>query len=343
MQHLPSPRSAALTTAATAAALVATALGVLPATTAQAAPQPVSASTASSSPTPVTPPAAGVAPSWATATTESSPQVLPTVRAGDRASADLRARDAAGATYTLTTADGAEAHLDDGLTFADGVLSGTVTYAGTSTLRVTATTAAGSAEHWVRQTVLPAAATGVGVVVRTVPAASDGTYTWVGADGRVYPDPLTVGQGDILTLEPWTTDRFGNAVAVAADAEVRASDDADRVSHEDGSVSVAFAGAAAQTVRVSVDGVTTTFPVRVTGAPAATTPGGDATVAAGTGRTLGDVDAARAADRTTTVTDGALAWTGADAAVPVGWAVGLLALGTAVVGLRRARRTRHRA
>lgn len=337
MQHVPSPRSAALTTAATAAVLVATACGVLPAAAAQAAPQPVSASTASSSSTPVTP---AVAPSWAAATSESSPLVLPTVRAGDPSSADLRARDADGATYSLTTADGTEAHLDDGLTFVDGVLSGTATHAGTTTVRVTATTAAGTAEHWVQRTVLPAAATGVGVVVRTVPAATDGTYTWVGADGRVYPDPLTVARGGSLTLEPWTTDRFGNTVAVAADAEVRASDDADRVDRADATVTVTFAGAAAQTVRVSVAGAATEFPVRVTGGRAATAPDGDATPAARVGQASDDGPANARSDADTA---GELAWTGADAVVPIGWAVALLALGTAVVGLRRARRTRHRA
>ncbi|MFJ6171390.1 hypothetical protein [Curtobacterium sp. NPDC092190] len=340
MQHVPSARSAARTTAAAAAVLVAAALGVLPAATARAATQPVSASTASSSPTPVTPPTTADVPSWAGATSESSPQVLPTVRAGEPSSADLRARDADGATYSLTTADGATAHLDDGLTFAHGVLSGTPTHAGTATVRVTATTAVGSAEHWVRWTVLPAAATGVGVVVRTVPAASDGTYTWVGADGRVYPDPLGVAPGGSLTLEPWTTDRFGNTVAVAEDAEVRASDDADRVDRADGPVTVTFAGAASQTVRVSVDGTATTFPVRVTGGRAATAPEGDATTAARVGQ---DPDGGPSNARSVADTAGELAWTGADAAVPIGWAVALLALGTAVVGLRRARRTRHRA
>ncbi len=340
MHHVPSARSAARTTAAAAAVLVAAALGVLPAATARGATQPVSASTASSSPTPVTPPAAGVAPSWATTTTESSPQVLPTVRAGEPSSADLRARDADGAAYSLTTADGATAHPDDGLTFAHGVLSGTPTHAGTATVRVTATTAVGSAEHWVRWTVLPAAATGVGVVVRTVPAASDGTYTWVGADGRVYPDPLSVALGGSLTLEPWTTDRFGNTVAVAEDAEVRASDDADRVDRADGTVTVTFTGAASQTVRVSVDGTATTFPVRVTGGRAATAPEGDATTAARVGQ---DPDGGPSSARSVADTAGELAWTGADAAVPIGWAVALLTLGTAVVGLRRARRTRHRA
>lgn len=340
MHHVPSARSAARTTAAAAAVLVAAALGVLPAATARGATQPVSASTASSSPTPVTPPTTADVPSWAAATSESSPQVLPTVRAGEPSSADLRARDADGAAYSLTTADGATAHPDDGLTFAHGVLSGTPTHAGTATVRVTATTAVGSAEHWVRWTVLPAAATGVGVVVRTVPAASDGTYTWVGADGRVYPDPLGVALGGSLTLEPWTTDRFGNTVAVAEDAEVRASDDADRVDRADGTVTVTFTGAASQTVRVSVDGTATTFPVRVTGGRAATAPEGDATTAARVGQ---DPDGGSSSARSVADTAGELAWTGADAAVPIGWAVALLTLGTAVVGLRRARRTRHRA
>ena len=342
MKHVPSCRSAARTTAATAGALVAVALGVLPATTAQAAPRPVSATTASSSSTPDTPAPAAAGPSYAGATSATSPLVLPTVRAGDTVSVDLRARDADGATYTLTTPDGAEAHLDDGLVLRDGVLSGTATWAGTSTLQVTATTARGTATQWVRWTALPAAAVGVGVVVRSVPAAADGSYTWVGEDGEVYPEPIAVAQGGSITLVPWTTDRYDNTTDVTSRAAVSTNDDADRVEHADGTLTVTFAGAAAQTVRVAVDGVATEFAVRVTGQAAATADHGDAAPAARVEQTTSNGAAAPVSTRTT-ADDRALAWTGADAAVPVGWAVGLLALGTAVVGLRRARRTRHRA
>ncbi len=133
----------------------------------------------------------------------------------------------------------------------------------------------------------------------------------------------------------------GLGPGAAEDAVVRACDDADRVDRADGTVTVTFAGAASQTVRVSVDGTATTFPVRVTGGRAATAPEGDATTAARVGQDPdGGPSSARSDSRTPPVNSpGPGRCRRADR---LGRARSSRS-GTAVVGMRRARRTRHRA
>lgn len=327
-----------------------------------AAPAPAASGTASAS---------ASAPSYSEGTSESSPRVLPTVTAGGTVAADLRAQDARGATYTLTETDGSPARLNEGLTFRNGFLRGTATVAGTFTLRVTATTAGGTATQWIRQTVEPAAVVGVGVVVHGVPAAADGSYTWVEGDQTGSPIPITVVPGGSITLVPWTIDAHGNTVQATDRAQVWASDDADRVEQGPDGFTVTFATAATHTVWVSVDGVCAEFSVAVTDEPAGpTTPTEPTTPADPTPAEPTPADPAPAAPVDTTPQDGgivpvvrvtpttsdalapvatrttpahALAYTGADTAAPMGWAAVLLAVGAALLGLRRVRRSRHRA
>lgn len=344
MKHVPSCRTLALTTAATGTLLAASALGVLPAVAATDATGPVPATTVASSSAPDTTAAGSAASSGATAPSyapgagqfPSAPKVLPTVRAGSAFSADLRARDAAGATYTLTTPEGTPAQLDDGVTFTGGVLSGTPTYAGTSTLLVRATTTHGTTTEWVRLTVEPAPTTGVGVVVRGLPGAAADTYTWVADDGTVYPDPISVPSGTSITLVPWTKDAYDNTLDAVRTADVTTNGDADRVARGADGIALTLTDGGTHTVRVSVAGVETSFPVTVAGGatPAAAAPAAEVTPAA---------VAAPVAERTTTTADDELASTGTDVMVPIGWAAGLLAVGTVLVGLYRARRSRHRA
>lgn len=370
----PAPTATAATTATTAPAAPAA-----PATTPAAPGTGTDTDTTASPATPAAPaPAASApasasaaAPSYSEGTSESSPRVLPTVTAGGTLAADLRAQDARGATYTLTETDGSPARLNEGLTFRNGFLRGTATVAGTFTLRVTATTAGGTATQWIRQTVEPAAVVGVGVVVHGVPAAADGSYTWVEGDQTGSPIPIAVVPGGSITLVPWTIDAHGNTVQATDRAQVWASDDADRVEQGPDGFTVTFATAATHTVWVSVDGVCAEFSVAVADEPAGpTTPTEPTTPADPTPTEPTPADPAPAAPVDTTPQDGgivpvvrvtpttsdalapvatrttpahALAYTGADTAAPMGWAAGLLAVGAALLGLRRVRRSRHRA
>lgn len=362
----PTATTAPATPAAPATTPAAPATGTGTGTTAPpatpAAPAPAASGTASAS---------ASAPSYSEGTSESSPRVLPTVTAGGTVAADLRAQDARGATYTLTETDGSPARLNEGLTFRNGFLRGTATVAGTFTLRVTATTAGGTATQWIRQTVEPAAVVGVGVVVHGVPAAADGSYTWVEGDQTGSPIPIAVVPGGSITLVPWTIDAHGNTVQATDRAQVWASDDADRVERGPDGFTVTFATAATHTVWVSVDGVCAEFSVAVADEPAGpTTPTEPTTPADPTPAEPTPADPAPATPVDTTPQDGgivpvvrvtpttsdalapvatrttpahALAYTGADTAAPMGWAAVLLAVGAALLGLRRVRRSRHRA
>ncbi len=235
---------------------------------------------------------------------------------------------------------------------------------------MTATTAGGTATQWIRQTVEPAAVVGVGVVVHGVPAAADGSYTWVEGDQTGSPIPIAVVPGGSITLVPWTIDAHGNTVQATDRAQVWASDDADRVEQGPDGFTVTFATAATHTVWVSVDGVCAEFSVAVADEPAGpTTPTEPTTPAdprprsrrpptrrpphrstrprrtAASCRRPGDADHERRTRPGRDQDDGAhaLAYTGADTAAPMGWAAGLLAVGAALLGLRRVRRSRHRA
>lgn len=372
------PSTAAPATDAPAPASPATASGstaVAPSAAGVPAPAASAAATAEDG-SPAEPAAAVSGPSYDEGTDASSPRWLPTVRAGESFSADLRAHDAEDATYTLTTVEGTDVALDSGLTFRDGLLEGTATTAGTFTVRVTATTDHGSASQWVRQVVEPAAVVAVGVVVHGVPAAADGSYTWVAGDGTVGPRPISVPVGGSITLVPWTVDEYGNPANATDRAEVWASGDTDQVVHGEDGFTVTFPHASTHTIWVSVDGVCTEFTVEVVddtaetpttptepGVPTEptvptdpTTPvppvdvtpddatpqdGGTAPVVRVT-PTASDAVAAPVAARTTPVAH-ELAWTGAETAAPIGWAAALLAAGAGLFALRRARRSRHRA
>ena len=351
-----------------------------PVATAPAAPLPAEETPAAETPAAAEPTATepATAPSYTEGTSASSPKVLPTVTAGSRVFADLRAQDADGATYTLTETDGSAARLNEGLSFRNGFLKGTATVAGTFTLRVTATTEAGTATQWIEQTVEPSAVVGVGVVVRDVPAAEDGSYTWIEGDQTGSTDPVRVTTGGSITLVPWTIDEHGNSVQATDRAEVWASADTDRVEQGADGFTVTFADAGTHTVWVSVDGVCAEFSVAVADEPAGppTTPTEPTTPAEPTVPTVpvdpapapaepaapvdttpqdggvapvvrvtptADDASAPVTARSTTTAAHSLAYTGADTAAPIGWAAGLLAAGAAVIGIRRLRRARHRA
>ena len=312
-------------------------------------------------------------PTYSSQSSQSSPVALPSVRAGEEFSADLRADHADGATYTLTTVEGGSVSLPEGLWFHDGVLGGTPTYAGTFTALVTATNDCGTASQWVRMTVTPAASLQLGVVVHDVPAASDGSYTWVAPDGSTSPGPIRVNEGGSITLVPWTSDEYGNATNASATAEVWSSIDSDVVVHGDSGFTITFPHASSHVISVTVDGVCTEFTVEVI--PASTTPTTPTTPATPTTPTtpttpeppttpvddpaepVTDVVAIPVVVQATPIASGVvgpvatatpvatadhLAYTGAETSTPIGWAVGLLAAGAALLGFRGIRTVRRR-
>lgn len=295
-------------------------------------------------------------PTYPAGSSQSAPVALPGVRAGESFTADLRAQNAKGATYTLTTVEGGSVSLPDGLTFSGGVLSGTPTFAGTFTALVTATNDCGSASEWVRMTVSPAATLQLGVVVHSVPAASDGSYTWVASDGSTNPGPITVQQGGSITLVPWTSDEYGNPTNATDRAEVWSDVDGDVVTKSGAGFTITFPSASPHVITVTVDGVCTEFTVQVNAATTTepttpTTPVDPATptVPVDVPTVATPSPAVPTAVRLTTTTSSALtptatatpvasadelAYTGADTSTPLGWAAGLLAAGAALLGIR---------
>jgi len=297
--------------------------------------------------------------------------VLPTVQAGEHFSADLRAADADGASYTLTTVEGGPVVLPEGLTFDDGILAGVPPTSGTFTALVTARNDCGSASEWIRITVeQPAteqsAAAHLGAAVYSVPAATDGSYTWVAPDGSTSPAPITVEKDGSITVVPWAFDADWNRVDVLDVAELTSDQETDVIVKTDTGFTVTFPHASPHVLTLTVDCVSVQFPVQVedttqTGPTTPTTPSTPTTPTPPTtpvSEPATQVTAIPAEVRITQPTSSVLtpvaatapiagtdqlAYTGADTATPIGWAAGLLAAGAALLGIRRVRRSRHRA
>lgn len=348
-------------------------------TVSTAARQPTAPTTPGGTPTgrPNTPGHGGdhrPAPTYSSTSSQAAPVVLPTVQAGEHFAADLRAQHADGATYTLTTVEGGPVVLPEGLSFRHGILSGVPTTSGTFTALVTATNDCGSATQWIRITVEPTEAAHLGAAVYSVPAASDGSYTWVAPDGSTSPAPIRVDKGGSITVVPWAFDANWNRVDVGDLAELTSDQDTDVVVRTDGGFSVTFPHASPHVLTLTVDCVSVTFPVEVvdttpttnptepttpTTPSTPTTPTTPSTPTTPVSQPEGaiQVDARPAEARVTQTTSGALApvaattpvttadelaYTGADTTTPIGWAAGLLAAGAALLGIRRIRRSRHR-
>jgi hypothetical protein len=213
-----------------------------------------------------------------------------------------------------------------------GVLTSTVTTAGTYQFEVVALRGTATATEYVRLTVRPAAPVGVLAIVGT---GTPGTNAWSVAPGGAITafdaeghslgrvSSIPTRQGSSLLVSGLAVDRFGNPTALGAasggpHATVTSSVSSDRVtSVQDGIASrVTFPHASDHRLTITQDGVSTSFVVAVR--PVAT---------------------AAVATTTASTTGGTLAYTGADETAPLAWALGLLASGAALL-LHRLRRRR---
>lgn len=211
-----------------------------------------------------------------------------------------------------------------------GVLTSTVTTAGTYDFEVVALRGTATATEYVRLTVRPAAPVGVLAIVS---AGTPGTTAWSVAPGGVITAfdgeghslgtvaSIPARQGSTLWVSGLAVDRFGNATAPGSvsggpHATVTSSVASDRIVWvQTGYASrVTFPHASDHRLTISEDGVSTSFVVAVQ--PVATA----------------------AVATTTTGTGGTLAYTGADETTPLAWAFGLLAAGAGLLVHRLRRR-----
>ena len=211
-----------------------------------------------------------------------------------------------------------------------GVLTSTVTTAGTYDFEVVALRGTATATEYVRLTVLPAAPIGVRAIVDT---GTPGATVWSVAPGGVVSafsgggEPLgtvasvPVQQGGSLVVSGLAVDRFGNPTAPASvstgfGTTVTSSVASDKVLTDPrGDASkVTFPHASDHRLTITQGGASTTFVVAVR--PVATA----------------------AVATTTSGTGGTLAYTGADETTPLAWALGLLAAGGGLLVLRLRRR-----
>ena len=212
-----------------------------------------------------------------------------------------------------------------------GVLTSTVTTAGTYDFEVVALRGTATATEYVRLTVRPAAAVGVLAIVGSAAPGSTVYSVAPGGvisafDGGGHPlgkvSTVPVKQNGTLLVQGLAVDRFGNATALGTDgtvarSTVTSSIASDRIAQvpSEATSRVTFPHASDHRLTVSQGGVSTSFVVAVQ--PVATA--AVATTTGTTGRTL--------------------AYTGADETGPLGWAAGLLAAGVALLvhQLRRRR------
>ncbi|MBE7162909.1 MAG: hypothetical protein INR72_16840, partial [Williamsia herbipolensis] len=302
------------------------------------------------------------------------PLVL-TTTAGEAFTHTFRAEGSPAPTYGVTWYDEdwadeddptwtPDQQLPDGFRFeaATGVLSGTTDWATDSEFAITATSGGVTTTQYVEVDVEAAAPLGVQVFTTdkadfdkflyTDDDTPSGTITsWIiDAEGTVYTDVTTitaqpdgseweddvttggtptVTQGGTLIVNGGLVDRFGNditdgdgeslPIAVTSDiASDRIVPDPDL--GDFGFVDVTFPHASTHNLTVESQGFTTGFAVTV-----------NPTVAVPT-----------AADTDPSATRGELAFTGSESAGLIPWALGLLAAGAAITGLRIARRRTQR-
>ncbi|WP_144714336.1 hypothetical protein [Curtobacterium pusillum] len=219
-----------------------------------------------------------------------------------------------------------------------GVLTSTVTAAGTYDFEVVALRGTATATEHVRLTVLPAAPVGVLAIVDTAQpshvlwsVAPGGTITAFDPEGHSLGTiaAIEASTGSTLEVSGLAVDRFGNLTAPGstghpAAATVTSSVASDQIVRDaSGVVSrITFPHASEHRITITQGGASTTFLVRVS-----------TTVAVGVTTTTHT-----SAGTGTTPT---LAYTGADETTPLAWTLGLLAAGASLLLVRlRGRRRR---
>ena len=215
-----------------------------------------------------------------------------------------------------------------------GVLTSTATDAGTYSFEVVALSGSTQVTEWVRLTVRPGAPVGVASFVTTGSTkdpswavAPNGTITQYGPAGSTTQRTVAsipVRQGGTLDVGGLAVDRFGNRTTVWTGAgvprsTVTSSIGSDRITWLPAEYvsSVTFPHASDHRLTVREGGVSTSFVVAV-----------QPVVSVGT------TTPASAITGTGTGTGSQLAYTGADERGPIGWALGLLAVGAGLLVLR---------
>lgn len=249
-----------------------------------------------------------------------------TFTVGVPVSVDLSATGTPTPTYTLFPGLPDVPELPAGITFDDGILSGTPTSAGDAAVLVAAESTAGTVGVNVRITVLPGAPAGIGVTVSK--AADHSNATSYQSDGVQEGDDVTGQVGESLALLPYLFDRGDEVLdEVGTTATISTSDPADVITADReavGFTNVTLAHVGPDTITVRDAGFSVSFTVQVSPAVGALAPVSTTTT-------------------TTTPGTGSLAFTGSDDSGLVAWAVALLVAGAGItaVRLRRLRRARR--
>lgn len=240
--------------------------------------------------------------------------------------------------------------LPDGITFDDGVISGTTDVAGATTFTVRAENADGFAEQLVTLDVLPAPTSGLTVFLTDAPDDPDGDFWYADTDGDTS-GPVTVADGRTLSLGAVLHDAYGNETGEGdVGAVISSSAAADVVTQPDAlgsqAATVVLHGAGVRTVTYRSGGYTLAVRVTVPGTvsvpPVAGTPTVPTSTTGSVPTVSGATTVAVVAPVTHTTDPTSLAFTGSDAAAPLGWATAFLAAGAAVTGLRFRRRRTQR-
>jgi len=263
---------------------------------------------------------------------------------------DLAASGTPTPTYTGDNDDADTTVLPDGITFADGVLTGTSTQTGTWQIAVTAANSVGTATEHVRLTVTPGPAVGLETVIVPVSTSDtawhitpDGTITETTGTTTTTDATITADQGDSIAFQTMPVDQYGNSVTDGnAPPTTTSSVDTDTITYDPTTnlTTVTFNHASPHTITFTANGITTSFTVHVT--PTQTenpTPTPTQTENPTPTQTQSPTPAAGAAP--TADTSPHLATTGSAPLAPLGWALGILAAGITVTLIHRRRTARR--
>lgn len=229
-------------------------------------------------------------------------------------------------TYSVTDEDGDGSILPPGVSFDNGVLSGTTTKAGEWKIQITATNSQGTATEYIKLTVAAGPAAGIQAVVS--PGSADGStsptdwYLWSsgavtqGSGGDVAQNvTVTSRKGSSITVRTAPVDQYGNQVQSTDALQVSSSMETDTVDVQSNSLAVVtFNHASPHVITVQQGSLRNSFLVEVSD-PDAVTP------------------AAPAAS-------GSLAVTGTDLGASLWVGIGLLLTGLAVFVAMRLRSRR---
>ncbi|WP_309821796.1 Ig-like domain repeat protein [Microbacterium sp. 1154] len=269
------------------------------------------------------------APSFSTDSSTAEP-IEKSAAAGETFSFDLKATGTPTPIYMVENDDTDSTILPDGVTFADGILSGSTTRAGTWKIKVTATNSVGTATEYVKLTIAPGTATALEALVS--PGDSSSTTLWAVAPDGTVATTITANQGDSIVFDTMPVDQYGNPTTRGNVQPVTTSSvDTDTITYDPVTnlTTVTFNHASPHTITFKVGNLTNSFTVQVTPTPTVT-PSPTPTPSAGITPSTSGASASSQ-----------LATTGSAPLAPIGWALGILAAGIAVTLVQRRRTTRR--